>query len=653
MKVTALDRLRIALILKRIYGMTVPAMFFSGASQSGKSTAMGAFIKVGMEQGLQQIVIDPHGSLYRDLAAFAMTLPASRRKRIHFINFAEGLATVLDTVRWHTSAELSTVVERNLNLIKAAAGDDILKDTPLVDEYMRYAIKAVALLRRNLVEAPAAIDPLDPLYEDIVAELATVDEGLAGRLASIAQMQPREFLANVTPSRRRLEKVLCENTFVRDLLSHPPTFSATDLIEEGITLVISLQKDDSENVTVLRDVDQRFLSCLFITSILDAAYGFLNGSKRCRFILWVDELHLAAGAFHELQKAIAELAKFGVTVAAADQTCFNFPDNVENPLLQSFLANSHYVFHFRSTSELDSRVFSFLPFLVTYAAKRVKNVIRTRSQYVVGHRLMTLVSRSQSWMRSAARGISTSRSASLSNGTSNQLTATQSVARHVGNTVGGSDGTSSSEQSSTSSADGEQIKDIVDGSITGATHGDGRSDSIGKSESHSSSWSRSIMEAVSRSLGMSRGTNSSSSHGVSAGDSATVTEQSGESVTRTPTLVPVYDWQEQVSSITYYQPSELQLEMQRQQATLQVGHCHSVAASLGVARLVFPAPVDVAATIGPVVHTRFDHFVAELRSSASYVDPDAIDGAYRRLADRSRAESNDAIGDSGNDPYPQ
>ena len=161
------------------------------------------------------------------------------------------------------------------------------------------------------------------------------------------------------------------------------------------------------------------------------------------------------------------------------------------------------------------------------------------------------------------------------------------------------------------------------------------------------------MEAVSRSLGLARGFHSSRSQGVTIGESATVAEQSGESITHAPTLVPVYDWLEQVSSITYYQPSELQLDMQRRQATLDVGHCHSVAAGLGVARLIFPAPVDVVTAIGTVIHSRFDHFVAELRLRASYVDPDAIDGAYRRLTHRSRPEWNAHSDDPGNDPYPQ
>lgn len=411
--------------LLRIYRMTVPAIFISGQSQCGKSTAMGEFIDVGMSEGLPQFICDPHGSLYRGRAEHAMTLPASLRKNLHFINFAEGLVTVMDTLRWKTSAELSAVIERNLDIIKAAAGDDILKETPLIDEYMRYAIKAVALLRRNLVEAPAALDPLDPLYEQIIAELSAIDARLADRLTLIAKMQPREFLANVAPARRRLEKVLCENTFVRDLLSHEPAFSAKDLIADRATVIISFQQYDSNGEQVLRDVDQKFLICLFISSILNAAYGFLNGSKRCRFILWIDELHLAAGAYHDIQRGIAELAKFGVTIAAADQSCSNFPDNVDNPLLQSFLANSHYVFHFRSWSEQDSRVFSFLPFLITYTAKLVKNVLRTKSQYVVGHRLMTLASRSYSWMRSAAVGINGSASAAISDGTSDQFTNTE------------------------------------------------------------------------------------------------------------------------------------------------------------------------------------------------------------------------------------
>lgn len=640
----------IAQLISRIYALTVPSLFFSGGSQTGKTTAMKSLIQAQLSAGLPGFIFDPHGALFQDLAAFAMTLPASIRKRIRFINFAEGLISVVDTLRWETAAELSTVVERTMNCIKAAFGDNIEVETqPLIDEYLRASTTAIALTRRTLPEAVAALDPDDPLYDRIVAEVMEIDASLGQKIAAIASMSLREYLANVAPARRRLDSVLRENTFVRDMLSHEASFNATDEIAKGTIWIVTLQQFNREGKKVLRDIDQRTLLCLFITSIIDAAYGFLNGPKRCRFILWIDELHLARGAFHSIQRALSELAKFGVTVAAGDQSVYNFPDHAENSLLQSFLANSHYVFNFRSTSEVDSRVFSFLPFLVTYCATRIKNVIRTRSQYIVGHQLRTLVSRSYSWMCGIASATNTTRNASLGRGNSTQLTETASIARHHGRSVGAGRAKSSSTLSSDGVANGQQFKDIVDGVIL-STRGSNHSDSHGEGESANVSWTRSIMDAISRSLGRSIGVHESETNGVAAGVSSTNSKQSSGSVTYSPTLVPMYAWNEQVSSITYYQPSELQLEMQQLQARLPVGHCTSVAAGLGAAHLIFPQPVDVADVVGAEIHVRLERFVSELQQDSAYVSVGNIDGAYYRLLERRRCED-ELDDDPGNDPF--
>ncbi len=161
------------------------------------------------------------------------------------------------------------------------------------------------------------------------------------------------------------------------------------------------------------------------------------------------------------------------------------------------------------------------------------------------------------------------------------------------------------------------------------------------------------MDAFSRSVGHSRGINSSRSQSATSGNSATVTKQSGGSVTYSPTLQPVYDWLEQVSSVTYYQPNEQQFNMQQRQANLPVGQCHAVVAGLGVARMIFPKPADVVAAIGPEVHDRLDGFVSELLLRPSYVDPAAIDGAYLRLIHRNRDGWNTPLSDPGNDPFSQ
>ncbi len=269
-------------LVERIYAGRVAAMLFTGASQFGKSTAMLSFIVMSMILGLPCFVMCPHGSLYSALARAAMMLPRRIRRRVLFINLADRLVSLVDTLHWTTSAELSTVVERNLNIIKGAFGDNIEEDTqPLIDEYMRYAIKAVALLRRPLADAAAAIDPHDPLYQVIVDELSSVDTLLAQKLDSIADLRERDYLQLVGPARRRLDTVLRENTFVRDLLSHRATFRPQEMIQRGMIVIISVQQYSSSNEKMLRDIDQRTFMCLYIVSILDAAYAYLNGSERC------------------------------------------------------------------------------------------------------------------------------------------------------------------------------------------------------------------------------------------------------------------------------------------------------------------------------------------------------------------------------------
>ncbi len=292
-----------------------------GKTRVGKSTLMHHLIHQDIAAGRGVAVIDPHGTLFRDI--LRSSIPEGRRKDVVLIDIAdEQCPPALNPLARPKGLETDIAVGQVIAVLEKIYGR--MEITPRIVDTL-----SVVLMTLWQEETPTVQD-VSRLFADLDYRYRLLDQ--------LDDPVAEEFWSrydNASPSRQdeladpviRRMRAFYRNRFLRPIMCHPDPLDFVQLIEEGKIILVSLKVDNKR----IPPPEQRLLGALLISQLQMA--GMESRKDRAPFYLYIDEAQDFVTT--ALQDVLSGAGKFGLHLIMANQ----FLRQLEGPLLDAVIGN--------------------------------------------------------------------------------------------------------------------------------------------------------------------------------------------------------------------------------------------------------------------------------------------------------------------------
>jgi Helicase HerA, central domain/TraM recognition site of TraD and TraG len=314
-----------------------------GCTGTGKSTVLHSLLSQSIESGDGIVLLDPHGSLYRQALESVPARRASDVVLIDFtdferavgINFLETSGPYKQMLANFASNEMIKIFDRLYDLR--------LTGGPMFETYMRCALM---LILDNEIEGGTLVE-VPRVFEDSEYRHFLIDHCRSPYVKSFWTNQAERAsgessLANISPYITSKLNQFTQNPLVRAVIGQSKsTINFREILDSGKILLVNLSKG------LLSQLDAQLLGMLILGRIFAAAMERAASSDPCRkSFVFVDEF----GNFATDTAAymLSESRKFGLNLTVAFQNLaqLNANEGKQN-LLESLLGNVGSVAFFR------------------------------------------------------------------------------------------------------------------------------------------------------------------------------------------------------------------------------------------------------------------------------------------------------------------
>jgi DNA helicase HerA-like ATPase len=317
-----------------------------GKSRSGKSKLIELLCRQLVEQRRSFCLIDPHGSLFRDVLAWLAFFPP--RQQIYLFEPTNDERIVgfnPFTIKAKDEARITTKAEKMRDATLRAWGVTDVSKTPRLSKWLKR-------LYYTLIEQDLSITAAECFVDyDRAGERNKIIEKIKNRSIKsywqqLYQMKPGAFLSYFESTESRLE--IFTHPQVRRILglSHN-CIDLADIINNQKILLVSLQSRDD----VISDEATRVLGTLLINEMWQI---FKRRIKPVPFYLIVDECQLYATP--DIGAMLDQSAKYGLHLMLFHQRESHLPTDLQDALQN---AQTKFIFS-TSDNPKEQRHFTYI-----------------------------------------------------------------------------------------------------------------------------------------------------------------------------------------------------------------------------------------------------------------------------------------------------
>jgi hypothetical protein len=273
-----------------------------GLSRSGKSKLIELIARDLITKRKGFCLIDPHGTLYRDLLDWLAVMDFERDITLFNPSYEKRIVGFNPFQSPYTDeARIMTKVERLVSATMRAWGTEDISQMPRL-------AKLIKCLYYILIEAKITIPQLDCFLEyDRVGERDAIIAGIQSRAikAQIQQLYEggkRSFQSFIESTGNRLQ--LFSHPQVRRILGTPKCIDVRSITNNQGILLVNLQPSPDD---VIGAESNRVLGTLLINELWEVAR---RRERPVEFYLIIDECHRYLT--HDLEEMLQEAAKYGL-----------------------------------------------------------------------------------------------------------------------------------------------------------------------------------------------------------------------------------------------------------------------------------------------------------------------------------------------------
>lgn len=565
----------------------------SGDSGSGKSNAGEVLVRSVIRQGYCVFGFDPHGSLAESLRDFVLAEPNSIRRRLTWIEpgntkqvtsinplavHAEGA----DEFTW--KSKLINKCGHTSRILLSAFGEEDFDGKPRLQKWVTRLLVTLASAGLSLADAQLFLNVGSPVYRSLVQAVPDLMARHEFDELSTMRATDRENIIESTKNRvlGLLANPIIESTFGRS----ESAIDVASLYERNAIVLLNLASQG-----VLREEDQSILANLWLSEILHTVFNTPANRRRPIFVC-IDELPVFKACAPLLSFALTQVRKFQLRFILMHQGTINFPDGTNDRLLNNLVSQCRVHVYMRHANPVDAKFFGEVVALPTTDPLKIKHQLKQKQQYQDGHRLVTLVDRSNTSNDSETTGSSQSDAqASTDNWNEGQS----------------DERTTSDGRSETRDADGHRLSEAVSRARSAAQgRSSGRGGSTGSTQTSGTNWGRTIGRSV--------------------------------GVTYKQSLVPILKWREIIASVTFFTPDEQLIKAASGISRLLTGEAIVQITGVGVAQVMFPLIHNPYAKTPKFLARKIVELWRELARRPEYATPAAIAAERSAVIDRLVAE---------------
>lgn len=283
-----------------------------GSTGSGKSKFLEHLIRQDIRSGKGLCLIDPHGTLYRDVLTWCALRRESRPIVLLDPSAGDRIVGFNPFVGTSEDDDVAVQVERRIDATVRAWGVENTDSTPTLERWLRCLYHTLFEAGITLAESDYLVSFSDGAVRHYLTrkiETALIrkewDELAALRGA-------KEFRDEMLSTKNRLMRLLASKPVLRFLALSEPRVDFEQLLESGGILLVNLKESRH-----LSGMNQRLLGAWLVNEVFETALR--RSEKRPRpFYLYLDEFQKFVS--HDIADMLAETRKFGLHAILAHQT---------------------------------------------------------------------------------------------------------------------------------------------------------------------------------------------------------------------------------------------------------------------------------------------------------------------------------------------
>lgn len=284
-----------------------------GASGRGKSKFLELLIRQDITHRHGVCLLDPHGTLYRDVVAWCARNGLHRRRRIHLIDVNDPEWTVgFDPLHYDDPDDLPLVVDAAVEACAQVWGGEDTNRTPLLKKCLRAVFYALAAGGHPFSDARRLIAARDT--DGFRAALTSdLPDGIYQSVwDDLNSLSSRDFIETFSSTDNRLIEFL-SNPVIRRMLSlKHGVLDLRQCMEDGDIVLVNLQPRKISNDNA------RLIGALLTNSLFNIAIRRDEAVAQLKpFYLYIDECYQYLSS--DIEAMLDQTRKFGLHLVLSHQ----------------------------------------------------------------------------------------------------------------------------------------------------------------------------------------------------------------------------------------------------------------------------------------------------------------------------------------------
>jgi hypothetical protein len=300
-------------------------MHVIGSSGSGKSKFLEQLIRQDLKSGQGFCVIDPHGSLYKDVLDFA-SYKVARQKIILLDLSKPDFVIGFNPFRKADDGDISVQVDRRISAIMHAWGVENTDQTPTLERTLSLIFTTLLELNLSFQEAQYLVDfNASEMRSKLVEQLSS--PLIRREWEELEQLKAKDWRSEVLSAKNRLYRLLTSKTLGRFFAAQANPIDLAEIIESGKVLLVNLAPSDH-----LSTQNARIFGSLLVNEFFEVALRRNATNPKLKpYYLYLDEFQTFVGI--DIADMLDQVRKFKLFTVLAHQRFGQVNENVKDAVL--------------------------------------------------------------------------------------------------------------------------------------------------------------------------------------------------------------------------------------------------------------------------------------------------------------------------------
>jgi hypothetical protein len=301
-------------------------MHVIGSSGSGKSKFMEQMIREDLRNGQGFCLIDPHGTLYKEVLDYASHKVLKRDIVLLDLSKPE-FVIGFNPFRKAADGDVSVQVDRRIRATMHAWGVENADQTPTLERTLRLIFTTLLELNLSFQEAQYLIDfNSGELRTQLVQQIAS--PLIRREWEELEQLKAKDWRSEVLSAKNRLFRLLTSRTLGRFFSTQAACIDLAEIIEQGKILLVNLAPSDD-----LSGENGRIFGSLLVNEFFEVALRRKAAPGRTLkpYYLYMDEFQTFVGL--DVAAMLDQVRKFKLFTVLAHQRFGQLDEDLQDAVL--------------------------------------------------------------------------------------------------------------------------------------------------------------------------------------------------------------------------------------------------------------------------------------------------------------------------------